>query len=149
MILKDYKLFLIISDLVLLLAGSLTMIVFNQPAGYLGIAIGLLIIFFFGAFRISTKSFYKKLQEKYDHPECEFKFYDYYFEELLMPSDANEVTRLDYTSIMKVYDTRNAFYIILSPKEAFVVSKHSFVAGTGSDLAALLKPNVAKYITKK
>jgi hypothetical protein len=133
MILKNGKVFLIISAMVLLLAGTATMIFFNQPAGYLGIVVGLMVLFFFGAFRISTKSFYKKLQDKYDHPVCEFRFYDYYFEESLSPSDTADVTRSDYSSIRKVYETKDAFFIILNPKEAFVVDKQSFVSGSAPD----------------
>jgi len=55
---------------------------------------------------------------------------------------------IKYEAVYKVYETDNAFYIFLSPKQALLLTKKDIVAGTSEELRKLLQSKIAheKYI---
>jgi len=62
--------------------------------------------------------------------------------DLSLSSEADSVSgtsKLRYSALYKVYETKNDFYIFLTPAHAFLVSKTDFIKGVPGDLRSMLQ----------
>jgi len=80
-------------------------------------------------------------------------FYEFSEDEIIinsmLPTNTGQV-RANYQYFDKVYETKTAFYLFISKREAFVLEKAGITEGSISDLQELFRKNIPgkKYIRK-
>ena len=85
----------------------------------------------------------KKIKEQYKNI---YKFYKYYF--VIKNKEMDE--KMFYFRIYRVLESDTYFYIYLSPRQAFIVSKSGFMKGDSSAFSKFIKRKALfKYKTNK
>ena len=93
---------------------------------------------------IYPKNNYKKFKNIHGDSIEYFDFNDDYFVVQMKNGNNAEYYSLEYNLLNRAEENKNAFYIYISPLQAYIVRKNSITYGTPEDLTVLLRKHLGK-----
>lgn len=142
--------FLIIYPLLIIITTAEAIILeFDSFLFFCDILLILLFIYMIISIRLGAKKYYKTIQKifagivSYTFKNDEFSVY-------LSNNACTGETIMRYDSIYRIYETETMFYVFISSKQAYLISKSCIIGGSATDLRTLFQSKIEskKFISR-